>query len=134
MPPDAETVVLQWLRTRPNLSAVRFGTTRPADLSRHLPFVAISRIGGGGAAPSWRGGLLVDRAGLTLTGWAKPHRADARGLVRTVVYELSTTRGVIAKAGVLVRVMVLAGPMPLPDRNAPEGIHRFVATVQAIVR
>lgn len=134
MLPDAEALVLAWLRTRPELVGVTFGTTRPADLVARLPFVLVERIGGGPSAPSWRAGALVDRAGIALQGWAGPHRVDARRLVHSVIHSLSTTRAAAVGDGVIVRVVVLAGPTPLPDPAASEDAHRFTATAQVTTR
>lgn len=132
--PDPEALALAWLRARPELAAITFGTMRPANLAERLPFVLVERSGGAAALPSWRPCALLDRAGLVLQAWAAPDRAAARSLILTVLGALYAARGVALPAGVIVRVNPLTGPAVLPDEQVPENVHRLTATVQAVTR
>ncbi|WP_018348225.1 hypothetical protein [Longispora albida] len=134
MLPDAERLTLAYLRARPALTGIRFGTERPADLSGRVPLVVIERIGGTASAPSWRGGLLVDRPAMHLQAWHGPSRADARTLLLRALHELALARAVVLPEGVIVRAVVLAGPTSVPDPGAPEHLHRHTATVQLTTR
>ncbi|MEV6526888.1 hypothetical protein AB0M43_33650 [Longispora sp. NPDC051575] len=134
MVPDAELLALAYLRARPALAAVRFATVRPADIAARVPLVTVERIGGGGAAPSWRGGTLIDRPAIHLQAWAGPARADARALLRRVLAELDAARAVTLPEGHIVRAVPLAGPTLVPDPGAPEHLHRATATVQLTTR
>jgi hypothetical protein len=131
---DVEALTLTYLRGLPDLSGVTVGTTRPADLSARLPFVLVTRVGGGAAGVSWRGGPVLDQAGINVQGWASPDRAAARHLIHQVIGALTAARAVALPEGVIVRVRVLAGPTALPDAAAPDHVHRFTATVQATAR
>ncbi|GIG63642.1 hypothetical protein Lfu02_80140 [Longispora fulva] len=134
MLPDAERLALAYLRARPALAGIRFGTERPVDLAERVPLVVIERIGGVSSAPSWRGGALSDRPAIHLQAWHGPHRAHARTLLLAVLHELALARGVVLPEGVIVRAAVLAGPTAVPDPGAPEHLHRHTATVQLTTR
>src|SRR5688572_23303907 len=71
-PADVERVLLPWLRAHPTLTGIRFGTTRPVDLTSQVPYVQLARNGGTAAAPTWRPGPILDRAGITIQVWASP--------------------------------------------------------------
>jgi hypothetical protein len=130
--PDPVAVVLAVLRAA--LPGVRCGTRRPDNLAAHAPFVRVQRIGGTPAWPTWRPGPVLDRAGVALTIWGGPDPADARRLAYTALAALAAAAGTRTPSGVLVRVAVLTGPTDLPDPDEPIGLHRFVTTVQALVR
>jgi len=60
-----------------------------------------------------------------------PNRTDARHLVHRVMHSLSTIPRVSLWAvGGTVRVVILAGPTPLPSPAAPEHLHRLAATIR----
>lgn len=131
---DVEALTLQWLRARTDFPGVTFGTQRPPDLAAHLPYVLVTRIGGAANQVSWRGGLLLDRAGVNVQAWSTPDRAQTRALIHMVVSSLFAARSAALPGGVIVRVAMLAGPTDLPDPAMSDQVYRFTATVQLIVR
>ena len=131
MLPDAETLTLAYLRARPDLAGVTFGALRPADPADRMPFVLVE-------TSRRRRRAFVTGPTRWSTGPASPRRAgqgpnrtDARHLVHRVMHSLSTIPRVSLWAvGGTVRVVILAGPTPLPSPAAPEHLHRLAATIR----
>jgi hypothetical protein len=131
---DVEALTLAWLRGYPTMAGVTIGTERPADLAARLPYVQITRIGGGATPTSWRSGPMLDRAGVNAQTWATPDRATARILIHQVIGALMAARSLALPGGVIVAVTMLAGPSSLPDPAAVQQVHRFTTTLQMTVR
>lgn len=131
---DVEALLLEWLRSRPELSDITFGTERSADLADRLPFVMVTRIGGGIESVSWRGGVYLDRAGVTIQTWNGPDRASSRALICTLIEQLAGVRELALDGGVLTRIGGVAGPTALPNPDGSGHAHRFTATAQVTTR
>lgn len=128
-PADIERVLLAWLRAHPSLTGIRFGTTRPADLPAHVPYVQLTRSGGTAALPTWRPGPVLDRAGITVQVWASPDPAAARQTCTRVLSALYAARSVTGAGVTITRVRPLSGLSALPDPDAPDDVHRTSASV-----
>lgn len=132
MPPDTDAVVLRALREY--LIGYTFGTLRPADLHDRLPYVLVTRIGGGAGLPSWRASAAhVDRATFTLQAWAGPELADARRVCRQCLHTLAALRGVLVGPVTVVAARIVSGPVRVPDPSIPDGVHRVAGSVALTV-
>lgn len=131
---DVESAVLAWLRSRPELDGITFGTRRPARLTGRTPYVTVTRTGGAAALPTWRPGPLLDRCGITLHVWAGPDPAHARKAGAAVLAALFRMRSVVSAGITVVRIGSLSGLAPVPDPGIPDDLHRVTASVMATTR
>lgn len=131
LPPDPVTTTADLLRAR--MPGTTVGTVVPADLADRVPFVHVAQAGGAITNPSARGGAVVESARIAVTAWARGDLADARTLARAAVGHLLTVRAHPVPGGVVVRVRVDAAPAYVPDAFAPDGVHRFAATITIII-
>ncbi|MEV4414013.1 hypothetical protein [Catellatospora sp. NPDC049609] len=131
---DIETALLDFLRTAPALDGFHFGTRRPPVLADRMPFVQLTRTGGVPSLPTWRNGPVIERFGMSALVWAGPDPIDARQACAAVLAQLYTLRSTVLDGITVVRTAPLSGVVPIPDPDAPEGVHRATGAVLITAR
>lgn len=116
--PDVEAALLELLD-----DLATCGTVVPSDLDSRMPFVKVSRFGGGDD-------LISDTAFVDVDTFAV-QRADAYTLAEQVRQRLISGPHVLT-AGVLDVVGTNTGPHEVPWAN--QGVRRFTAAYQVTTR
>jgi hypothetical protein len=131
---DIETALLGFLRSAPALDGYHFGTRRTPVLAGRMPFVQLARSGGVPSLPTWRDGPAIERFGISALVWAGPDPIDARQACTAVLAALYTLRSAVLDGLTVVRAAPLSGVIPVPDPDAPEGVHRAAGAVLITAR
>lgn len=119
--PDTDLVLLDFLRAQLYLSDVEFGTELPSDVDDRLPFVRISRIGGGRPLR-----FVLDDSRTDVEARAAT-RYEAHRVIQTVLAALETAHQAVHDGALIYRVDIETGPSWEPDPLSDQP--RWFATV-----
>ncbi|GGZ15429.1 hypothetical protein GCM10010387_04700 [Streptomyces inusitatus] len=125
--PDAERLVVDFLKTRPELTGAAVDNRPPAVFDGTQRAVLVSRVGG-----AWVDDLNLDRPLLDLEVYG-PDKTAAHTLAlaaRACVLELT---GTSYGTAFVSDVSEEDGPRWLPDYNRPAG-NRYLSTIRLSVR
>ncbi|MFD9906367.1 hypothetical protein [Streptomyces sp. NPDC059063] len=125
--PDAERLIVDFLKNRPELTGTTVDNRPPAGFDGTQKAVLVSRVGG-----AWADDQHLDQALLDLEAYG-PDKTTAHGVAlaaRACILELP---GTAYGAAVVTDVTEADGPRWLPDFNRPNG-NRYLATVRLSLR